>query len=133
MSSPEEEGQAVESRLEHWDPKEALRSLTTEKMMDEEPEDTARRLFKENLPLAATSIVHLAVHCGNEKTRLTAAQYIIDRGFGRPTNTGDSAAATDIYRDFLADCVRESEQSDPVPPAGGGRTNSFGSGSSADE
>jgi hypothetical protein len=116
MGQPEDEGREVTDGLRRWNPEEALRSLVEERsVLGEDPEDTARRIFKENLPLAATSIVHIATQSDNEKTRLTAAQYIVDRNFGKTTPDGDIHSDSDIYSAFLADCVKESERADGGP------------------
>ena len=53
------------------------------KLYDESAEELARRLFRENLPLAVISIGNLARNASNEKIRLDASQYIVERNLGR--------------------------------------------------
>lgn len=67
-----------------WDPKHALEALTEEQeVMGETVEDQAKRIFRDALPVAAMAVVHLAQYSGNEKTRLEAARYVVERNVGR--------------------------------------------------
>jgi hypothetical protein len=56
---------------------------------DETEEQTARRIFREGLPNAAKAIVDIAENSTSDRTRLTAAQYIVERNLGK---VGDDAA-----------------------------------------
>jgi hypothetical protein len=67
-----------------WLPDEAVEALNTERTLTQEtaPEMT-RRLFRDNAPGAATSIVHVALYGSNERLRLDASKYVVDRVLGR--------------------------------------------------
>lgn len=70
-----------------WLPEEAVAALNQEQqIMDrvETPAQSARRLFQENSPAAALSIIHIAMYGSNERLRLDAAKYVTDRVLGRP-------------------------------------------------
>lgn len=64
-----------------WNPEDAIAELALEcDAMDlGDPVDTAQTLLKDAAPAAARSITFLAVHSRDEKTRLRAARYIIDK------------------------------------------------------
>lgn len=70
-----------------WDPDRAMESLKMERsvMASESEEDLAKRILRENAAHAAQSIVHVALHDANGRTRLAAAQYILERTLG-PVN-----------------------------------------------
>jgi hypothetical protein len=88
-----------------WDPIKALKNLTLENALDSvtSPEDTAKRLFKENLPLAVMAICHMASYSDSEVMRLNAAKFVVERTMGpaeRGIATGDTRHAwDDIYND----------------------------------
>lgn len=69
-----------------WIPEDALVSAQMEKTVhpNETEEDQTRRLFRENAAVAAQSIIHLSVHSPNERTRLAAASYVVNRVLGMP-------------------------------------------------
>lgn len=95
-----------------WVPEEAIAALRMERtVMDPlgSYEDQARQLFRENAPNAAASIVHLAVHSINERTRLSAAQYVVDRILGK---VGDDTfgAEKNPAQALLEGLVRDAEQ-----------------------
>lgn len=76
----------------NWDPETALRDLKDPievSLYDgESPADTARRILKENAPLVAKSLVYLAVNSPNERVRLQAGIYVMDRNLGRISDAG---------------------------------------------
>lgn len=82
---------------EAWVPSHALESLRMERTVNptETNEQLTQRIFKENLPTAAASIVHLAVHSSNEKIRLSAAQYVVERNLGKPDTASQLRASAD--------------------------------------
>lgn len=87
-----------------WVPDKALEALNMEQGMSEEtPEELARRLLREGLPLAVSSLVHLSAHSTNERTRLDAAKSVIERNLGKP---GDQAPGKDplekMFQEFNA-------------------------------
>jgi hypothetical protein len=73
-----------------WLPKSAIEGLALEEQTHpgESEESRARRLFRENSPAAALSITHMAMHGSNERIRLDASKYVIERVLGR---VGDDA------------------------------------------
>jgi hypothetical protein len=50
--------------------------------VDESTEDLTHRLFKENSPNVAMQLVNIALRGSNERLRLDAGKYIIDRVMG---------------------------------------------------
>ena len=68
-----------------WLPDSAIEALNTERRVhtDETPAQTARRLMHENGPGAALSIIHIALYGSNERLRLDASKYVVDRVLGR--------------------------------------------------
>jgi hypothetical protein len=66
-----------------WDSDDAIESLTQERTIyNETNEQLTKRLLEEAAPMAAQSIIHIAVHDPNGNTRLRAAQYIADKVYG---------------------------------------------------
>lgn len=68
-----------------WVPDDALASLVSERELnpDESDEQLTRRLFKENSAKAALQIVFVSNHGTNERTRLDASKYIVERVLGK--------------------------------------------------
>jgi len=62
------------------------------------------RLLLEQLPLAILSLGHLAQGATQERVRLSAAQYIIDRNLGKITEQG-SAKSKDPLEMLIASTV----------------------------
>lgn len=56
---------------------------------DETEEQMARRIFRQALPAAASSIVDIAMNSQNDRTKLDASKYIVERNLGK---VGDDAA-----------------------------------------
>lgn len=73
-----------------WVPEAALESLVAEKTVhpEEDHEATARRLFRENVGQVTLGILHTAVHGSNERVRLDAQKYVVERVLGK---VGDDA------------------------------------------
>lgn len=92
--------------MKNWDPDEALDFLKMERevMSDGTIEDTARRLFRENLVPATQAICHLAIYGLNEKLRLEAAKYVVERVMGR-----DEMVTGDPLEKLIGDIVRYEE------------------------
>jgi hypothetical protein len=80
---------------EGWVPDEALAGLRMERQVrsDESDEEVARRIFLENLPVAALAIVHLAQHSGTERVRLDASKYVVERNLGKIGEDPDAGGA----------------------------------------
>lgn len=67
-----------------WLPDDAVAALNQERVFTQEtPAEMARRIFKESAPNAAASIVHVALYGSNERLRLDASKYVVDRVLGR--------------------------------------------------
>lgn len=69
----------------NWLPENAASSLAMERAVhpEENEEQTARRLLRESAPNATMAILHLAMHGTNERTRLDASKYILERVLGK--------------------------------------------------
>jgi len=85
-----------------WDPDTALRNLNAELAlgMVSSPEEMARKLFKENLPVAVMAICHMATYSDTEMMRFQAAKFVVERTMGpaeRIIATDSRHAWDDIY------------------------------------
>jgi hypothetical protein len=67
---------------------------------NETPEVTARRIFREGLASAAAGIVKIALNSTNDRTKLTACQYIVDRNLGK---IGDDPTFSDKLSGIVED------------------------------
>lgn len=81
----EEYDRSIEGDDKSWVPDDALASLVSERAInpDESEEQLTRRLFKENSASAALQIIHVSHHGTNERTRLDASKYIVERVLGK--------------------------------------------------
>lgn len=95
---------------EEWLPAAALQGLEHERLVNpsESTEELATRLFRENAPVAAMSIIQLAKGALNENTRLRAAQYVTDRVLG-PANNPNPGEKGNPWDDLLKDITRDNE------------------------
>lgn len=79
-----------------WDPTpDQLRALAMERDLQpsESYPETAQRLFDESSPLAAQEIIRLATNrMANERVRLDAAKYVVERALGKLGNDTKPAA-----------------------------------------
>jgi hypothetical protein len=70
-----------------WDPDpEDIKALALERSVrpSESNPETAQRLFEESAPMAATEIIRLATNRqANERVRLDAAKYVVERALGK--------------------------------------------------
>lgn len=65
---------------QEWNPQALLADLMLDSQFDNhDAAATVSRILREHGAVAAQSIAHLAVYAGNERVRLQAAQYIVDR------------------------------------------------------
>ena len=100
-----------------WDSDDAFESLKMERSVqgDEKPDEMAMRILKEAAPMAAASIVHIALHSGNDNTRLAAGRYIVD--IAREVD----ATGVEGWEAMVADVVSSAElmANSPQRPAGG--------------
>lgn len=86
VPSPQEGGESMTDPLDAgpqyawWVPDQALRDLQMEKALhsDESNATLTKRLINENLPMAAMSVIHMALHSSDERIRLAAAKFLID-------------------------------------------------------
>lgn len=83
--------------LRGWVPEEAIEKLTLERALhaNEDPIEMATKIIKENLPIAAMSMAHLAVYSPTEMVRLNAAKYLMDRAFDPKGKLPDAKPAWD--------------------------------------
>lgn len=79
--------------MKQWTEAELKAMEADRNRREEYPEDQTRRLFKENAPLAASTICELATGMDvPPRIQLQAATYVVDRVLGRitdPTTTED--------------------------------------------
>lgn len=103
---------AEDVTLDVWNPREALSSLESERTKLEEitATDSAERIFRDALPLAAKSIVHLAAYSNNESLRFKAAVYVAERNLGR---IQDAPPLTPPEDDPFTKLVKELAAYDP--------------------
>jgi len=88
-----------------WDSDDALSSLKMERTVqgDETPTDQTKRMLEEAGPMAAASIIHVALHSANDNTRLSAARYIVD--FNREAGVGEGI----YWESLVADVIGNAE------------------------
>lgn len=71
--------------MSYWDSDEADQAVKMEKSLN--PTETSaqltQRLFEENSPQAAMTLIHLSQHATNENTRMNAAKYVTERVLGK--------------------------------------------------
>lgn len=96
--------------LPEWNVEDALRSLEIERTVhgDLTSEQIAKNIFDENLVPAALAIVHLAQHSPNEKMRMDAAKYVLERIMGRIGDPPRESAENPLEK-LLADIVDNKE------------------------
>lgn len=70
-----------------WVPENVVQDMLLEAQMYPERSrtDMAVRVLEDNAPVAARSIVHLALYAENERIRLDAAKFVIEYAAGRAT------------------------------------------------
>lgn len=67
-----------------WVDTSALEAIALERnLRTETDEELSRRLLRESSPRAALSLIYLMDKSMNEKIRMDAAKYILDRSLGR--------------------------------------------------
>ncbi len=93
-----------------WDPAKAVEALAEERqVLDETPKVQSKRIIEEGAPTAAHALVYLAAHSENEKTRLDAAKYILERTHGR-VKEQETDENDDPFERFLAGVITEVEE-----------------------
>jgi len=90
-----------------WDADRVLASLVEERtvMEDINERDTAERIFRENLAISAQAICHLASFSANERTRLQAAQYVVERNLGRLQDAPPLHVEKDPFTKLMEECM----------------------------
>jgi hypothetical protein len=80
----EDETELVDRR--EWISDEALAAVKMNKQLhpEESEIEMTRRVFRENSPMAAQAIAHMAIHSSNERVRLDSAKYVVERVLGKP-------------------------------------------------
>jgi hypothetical protein len=87
-----------------WDALSQLKQLEEDPSMDghaENPLDAATRVFQDHLVLASRSICHMALYAENERLRLDAAKYVVDRNLGRIGEANPLTRQKDPLMDLL--------------------------------
>ena len=90
-----------------WNVDDALRDLDTAKSVlgREDEVGLALELFKTNLPLAVMSLVQIAQHSPDERNRIKASTYIVERVLGGVGAVVPPSAANDPLTNLLGDIV----------------------------
>ena len=109
-----------------WVPQKAIEALTmyqqynegTEK--PETPVEFSQRLVHEWLPAVTMGMIHIALHSVDERIRMAAQKYLMDRSMGTP-HTADlpeagNAAFKELLEDVLVDGQVVSITSAPEKP-----------------
>jgi hypothetical protein len=92
MTSPNSGDNAQPWMDPNWEPTPAEKAALLNAEMDLDDGDTAvtaRRLFKENAPTAALSIIRMATHGSTERIKLDASKYILERVLGKIGEDGE--------------------------------------------
>ena len=75
-------------RVASWIPEDALAEIAAERTKPEHDGEThqqyARRVMEESLPQVVKGLVFTAVHSTNDRIRLDAQKYLVDRVLGKP-------------------------------------------------
>lgn len=97
--------------LGFWDPNQALTNLTMEHALDNSmtPEQLARKLLKENLPVSVMAICHLATFSDSEVVRFNAAKYVVERTMG-PAERAQTETGRHVWDDLYNEVTTEAER-----------------------
>lgn len=108
MEQPEDRVYRPKS-YEDWDIDQAIEDALTQNVLLEESYETQTRNHLERAaPLAAQSIVQIALYSHDERRRLDAAKYIVDRQLGRIGEERNSSLQNPL-EDLLAEVVQTAE------------------------
>jgi hypothetical protein len=90
-----------------WIPDDALTGLVSERSLHPEEDEVAlaQRLFRENTPAAAASIIHSAIHSPSERVRLDASKYVLERTMGPVGETNVEISPTEDFISKVIDYV----------------------------
>lgn len=93
-----------------WDADAALQACVAEyQIMGTSYEEQTRQHLAQAAPAAARSIINIALYSHDERTRLRAAQYVVDRNLGRIPEALQNGNGKDPLEDLLADVVVTAE------------------------
>jgi hypothetical protein len=94
--------------MSEWSAEEALAGLEIDREVHGDEEATARaeRIFQESLEVSVAAICHIASYSENERLRLDAAKYVVERNLGR---IGEAAPLAPRSEDPLEALVRASQ------------------------
>lgn len=96
-----------------WLPDDVGAALLMEKQLnpDETEEQSVKRLFREASPHAAMSIIRLAQTSTNERTRLDASKYVVERVIGKigEDEGGVSSPIDDLMGDVISHLQAQSQ------------------------
>lgn len=93
-----------------WVPDDVIAGLAMERQMfaEETEETSVRKIFRLNAPAAAAAVVHIALHGSNERLRLDASKYVVERVIGR---VGDDVyGETNPVDDFISSVIQYTEE-----------------------
>lgn len=101
-SSPED---SLGDLPDTWQPSDIEGILITERTINpqESNEEMARRLINEGVTTAVLGVLHIARHSQNERVRLDAQKYIVERALGR---VGDDAFVENPMNKFIKDVTQ---------------------------
>lgn len=112
MSNDNEDFGLSEAGLpDTWTSSAAAEALVHERSVrpDETHEAMGRRLLAENVGVAVMGIIHTAEHGSNERLRLDAQKYIVERVLGK---VGDDAFEVDPLAKFISEVTEYVNVSD---------------------
>src|SRR5688500_819649 len=90
----------------YWDSDEALENLKMERQVnpDRDSEALCRKMLEDAAPMALQSIIHIALHSGNDNTRFNAAKYITDKVL-----EDDTAGTVSKWEQIVGEVVDQAE------------------------
>ena len=88
-----------------WDDR-LLAIVAEADIMEETPESMSKKMFRNNLIGATLSICDLATRSVNERVRLQAAQYVVERNLGRLQDATPEHMTDPLYS-HISEFVKE--------------------------
>lgn len=108
-----EKSQVIMINGKPWDPTTELSSLMlaqdADPILRTDQAQHARDIFKEAAPMAARAICHLATFSRNERVRLDAAKYVVERNLGRVADDPTITGGDDMLMKFMKGFTTEAE------------------------
>ena len=91
-------------RIASWIPEDALAEIAEERSMPavdgESLEQYSRRLMQEALPAVTKGLIFTAIHSVNERIRLDAQKYVMERVLGKPGEDTANKGLTSLEQLF---------------------------------